>query len=83
MLTNLFYLLLLFTGFFSGLILAKLCKDEIKAWRKRLFMISIISLILILLLVLIPLKIYEYRLPTIITLLFIAIVDLTIIWKSY
>ena len=82
MLTNLYYTLLLLAGFAVGLFLAKLCKDEIKAWRKRLFIISGISLLLAIIVSFIPIEIYLYKFPTIISLFFIIIVCLTINWKS-
>ena len=80
MLTNLLYLVLLLVGFPAGLLLAYLCKDEIKAWKKRLFILSAISLISI---VVVSFLNFEYKLPVIISLFFIIIVCLTIVWKSH
>jgi len=80
MLTNLFYLVLLLVGFPVGLLLAYLCKDELKAWKKRLFIMSIISLLLI---VVVSFLNFEYKLPVIISLFFIIIVCLTIVWKGH
>ncbi len=82
MLTNLFYVLLLFIGFLVGILLSKLCKDEIKKWRKRLLIMNLIFLVLAIIVSFIPLRTYQYKLPTIITLFFIIIVNLTISWKS-
>ena len=82
MLNNLLYLLILILGVFAGLFLSKICRDEIRAWRKRLFIMSIVSFVLIVLVFLIPIDIYYYKLPTIVTLLFIIVVDLTIVWKT-
>lgn len=79
MLTNLFYLLVLLLGFPAGLLLAYLCKDEIKAWKRTLFIMSGISLLLI---VVVSFLNFEYKLPVIISLFFIIITCLTIIWKS-
>lgn len=76
---NLFYLLLLLAGFPVGLLLAKLCKDEIKKWRKRLFIISAILLISI---IVVSFLNFEYKFPVIISLFFVIIVCLTIVWKS-
>lgn len=76
---NLFYLLLLLAGFPAGLLLAKLCKDEIKKWRKRLFIISAILLISI---IVVSFLNFEYKFPVIISLFFVIIVCLTIVWKS-
>jgi len=82
MLNNLFYLLILVFGFFVGIFLSKICRDEIIVWRKRLLIMSVISFVLIVVVFLIPSHIYEYKLPTIITLFFIIVVDLTVVWKS-
>ncbi len=78
-LSNLLYILLLAAGFPAGLILAKLCKEEIKIWKKRLKIISIISLILA---ITIYFTTFELKIPIIITLIFIIITSMTIIWKS-
>jgi|TARA_B100001971_G_C18169573_1_gene526285 uncharacterized membrane protein YoaK (UPF0700 family) len=83
MLTNLSYILLLVAGFFVGIILSRLCKDEIKKWRKRLFIMSVISFVLVIIVSFIPFGTYKYKIPTIITLFFIIIVNLTISWKSH
>ena len=83
MLTNLYYLLLLIAGFPTGLLLAHICKDEIKKWRGRLFLISGLSLILAVGISLIPFSVYLYKIPTIIALFFLIIVCLTINWKSH
>ncbi len=80
MLTNLLYLILLLIGFPTGLLLAYLCKDELKVWKKRLFIMSCISLLLI---VVVSFLNFEYKLPVIISLFFIIIVCLTIVWKSH
>ncbi len=73
------YLLLLLLGFPIGLILAYLCKEEIKSWRKRLKLISIICLVLI---IIILFTNFQYKLPIIFTFLFMIITCLTIVWKS-
>lgn len=83
MLENLIYILILVAGFPAGLILAKMCKDEIKAWRKRLKIISVICLIGAVAVAFIPSNIFMYKLPVIIALFFIIITSLTIVWKSH
>lgn len=80
MLTNLFYIIILVLGFPVGIILAKLCKDEIKKWRKRLKIISAICFILALGLIFTD---FDYKISVIVTLFFIIITNLTVIWKSY
>lgn len=82
MLQNLYYLILLLLGFPAGLLLAWLCKDEIKKWRGRMFLISVLSLVLIIILSFLSFEFYLYKIPTIISLFFIIIVCLTINWKS-
>ena len=79
MIQNTFYVLLLIMGFPVGLYLSKLCSDEIKKWRKELIGISIIALASA---VAISFTSFEYILPTIMSLFFMIIVCLTIVWKS-
>jgi hypothetical protein len=83
MFTNLIYIIILILGFPAGLILAKMCKDEIKQWRKRLVIMSIICLILALAVSFLSYSIFEYKLPVIIALFFMIITCLTIVWKSH
>jgi len=80
MIQNLFYLLLLLIGFPIGLLLVKLCREEIKSWRKRLFIISVLSFIFIIIMSFVK---FLYKIPIIISLFFIIIICLTIIWRSY
>jgi len=80
MLTSLFYILLLASGFPAGLILARLCKEEIRNWKKRLLIISAICLILAVIISFID---FMYKIPVIIALIFIIITDLTLIWRSH
>jgi len=79
MLTNLLYLLLLIIGIPTGLWLSKLCEEELKAWRKRLFIISVICFVLVVVMLFTN---FLYKIPIIISLFFIIIVCLTIIWRS-
>jgi hypothetical protein len=81
MLKNLLYLVLLSSGVLFGLFLSKLCKEEIKNWRKRLIIISILSLVLSFIVFFIPITFYAYRVPTIMGLFFIIITFLTIVRK--
>jgi uncharacterized membrane protein YoaK (UPF0700 family) len=69
-------------GFPTGILLAKLCKDEIKKWKGRMILISALSGIIIICLIFLPIEIYPYKYPAIITLIFIVIMCLTIYWKS-
>jgi len=80
MLTNLIYLLILIVGFPAGIILSNLCKDEIKAWRFRLFSLSVISFIILIVLLFMNIN---YKIPIIVTLFFIIITCLTIIWRTH
>lgn len=76
MLENLLYVLIILLGFPTGLFLASLCKDEIRSWKKRLNLISLISLIFIIILLFLNL---QFKKPIIITLLFIITSNLAII----
>lgn len=77
---NIFYLIILVLGFPVGLILAKLCKDEIKKWRRGLLITSGIYLVLIIGILFINI---EYKIPVIISLGFMIITNMGIIWKNY
>ncbi len=80
MINTILYLILLVLGFPVGLLLAKFCKEEIKNWRKRLLITSIISFVLTLILSFLD---FQYKIPVIVALFFIIITDLTVLWKSY
>jgi hypothetical protein len=80
MLKTLIYIIILALGFPTGLVLARFCREEIKNWRKRFLIISIICLILAIITAFLD---FIYRIPVIIALIFIIIVLLTIIWKSH
>jgi len=79
MLEIILYILVLFAGFPAGLILANLCYEEIKNWGNRFKIISLICLILAVLIFFIN---FEYKIPVIISLLFIIITSLTLVWKG-
>ncbi len=80
MLNTLLYLVLLILGFPIGLILAKVCREEIKNWRKRLLIISGISFLISIIIFFFK---FDYKVPVIVALFFIIITDLTVLWKSY
>lgn len=73
-----FYLIIIVLGFPVGLILANLCKDEIKKWKKRLLWISGICLILA---IITAFTNFQYKIPVVLTLLFIIITNLTVVWE--
>lgn len=80
MLKNWFYLILLVLGIPIGYLLFYLCKDEIKKWKKRLTIMIIISLILIPIMFFIN---FIYKIPVIISLLFMDLVFFTILLKNH
>ncbi len=80
MLNNLLFIILLLLGFPTGLFLAWFCKDEIKAWKKRMIAISVICLILAILLSFVN---YPYKIPAVLSLFFMTITSLMIVWKSH
>lgn len=79
MLSNLLYLLVLIIGFPTGLLLAHLCMEEVKAWKKKLFIMSGISLLFI---IIVSFLEFSYKFPVIISLFFVIIVCLTMGWKK-
>lgn len=81
MLEVLIYIAILIAGIPAGLVLFKMCSDEIKAWKKRLFIISIVCLVLGFLVWLIPG--FDYKIPSDITLGFVIIMNMTIILRKY
>jgi hypothetical protein len=72
------YLIILLLGIPTGIYLAWLCKDEIKAWRFRMILISILSFAIAIVLFFIN---FQYKIPVILSLFFIIITCLTIVWK--
>ena len=80
MIEVLFYFGMLLLGIPSGLFLVRLCRDEIQKWTGRLkFMIGV-CIILGLGLIF---SSFTYKIPTIVSLLFVIIVNLVILKKSY
>jgi len=77
---TIFYILILLAGFPVGYYLSYICKDEIKNWRKRFLALSIVALIGA---VGISFTGFEYKFPVIMSLFFIIITCLTVIYKSY
>ncbi|MBR9706518.1 hypothetical protein GOV14_05765 [Candidatus Pacearchaeota archaeon] len=82
MLQNIIYLLILIAGFPVGMILSRMCFDEVKAWRGRLVLVTIICLIIAFIISTTKFS-YDYSFEATIALLFIGITSLTIIWRSY
>lgn len=78
MLSNLFYLILLLIAIPTGLILKKLCKDEIKNWAGRFKLICLVSFILSLIFLY---SNFEYKIPVIFSLFFIMITMIVLVWN--
>ena len=79
MILNLLYVLILVLAFPTGYLLAWLAKDELVDGRKWFILIAIISVI-----AQIPVALLvETKLPAILTLLFLSIISLVAVWKSY
>lgn len=76
---KLLYIITLILGYPFGIYLAWLCKDEVKAWKTRLIIISIIGLISS---VVLYFFVFSYKFQIILTLFFIIITCLTIVWKT-
>ncbi len=78
MLQEITYLSIILLGILNGFILIYFCKDEINAWRKRFFIIAIISGLFAAALFFTP---FEYKIPTIVALLFMSVTSITIFLK--
>jgi hypothetical protein len=66
-------------GFGNGLLLAHLCKEEVRKWNVRFFIIALVTALL-------SIGIYftklPYKLPITMALLFMCITSLTIVFKG-
>ncbi len=72
--------LILLTAFPVAYFLIYLCKDEIRGWRKRLNVISLISLILAIVMFFTE---FEFKVPIIITCFFVIIMNFTIVYSIF
>jgi membrane protein YdbS with pleckstrin-like domain len=79
MVQNLLYVLILLAGFPVGHFFSRLCKDEIKSWKRMLIVISVVSLVLA---VVISFTGFAFKFPVILTLFFVIIMNLVIVWKA-
>ena len=77
---NLLYMLILLLGFPVGYYLAYITKDEIKKWRGRLIGLGVVCLISA---VGISFTGFGYKFPSMMSLFFMLIVNLVVVWKSY
>ncbi len=75
----LFYLILLLTTIPTGLILKKLCRDEIGNWIGRFKLLGLVCFILSLIFLY---SNFEYKIPVIFSLFFIIITMIVLIWKK-
>lgn len=80
MIKELLYLVLLALAFPSGIYLAKVCREEIVKWRKRMITLAgacfFIGIGLLL-------SNFRYRFAYFIGLVFVMLTFLIIVWKSY
>jgi len=73
------YLILLGFGIPVGFFLAWLCSDEVKNWRRRFLLIALVSLILV---AFVFFSDFIYKIPVIVSLLFIVVVNIAVVRKS-
>ncbi|MAG02842.1 hypothetical protein CMI42_05890 [Candidatus Pacearchaeota archaeon] len=78
MIKEMIFILIILAGVFNGKILAIMCKDELKLWRKRFFYVAIVCLFLV---VGVYFSSFELRIPVIVVLLFMVVTGL-VVWKS-
>ncbi len=73
------YLLIVFVGIPAGLILAKLCREELTAWKRRFTYVVIVSLILM---PVVYVTNFEYKIPVIVALGFLVLALITITYQA-
>jgi hypothetical protein len=76
MIKELFYLIVILLGIPTGLILKRLCSDEIKNWKSRIKTGILAVIILILFLLFAD---FEYRVPIIVSLSFFIVSNIVIL----
>lgn len=74
--------LIIILAFPIGYLLAKICKEELVAGRILLFALYLTSLILTLIFIFLPID-KQFKLPIILSLIFIVIVSFMAFWLSY
>lgn len=79
MLEGLFYLLILLIGIPVGLVLVKLCRDEVGSWRFRFkLMIGVCFGII----GVVAFSNFEFKIPVIVSLLFVVVVGLVVVRRG-
>jgi len=73
------YILLLLSAFPIGIILKRLCKDEIESWQFRFKIISLTSLLISLVVLYYD---FEYKIPVMLSLFFISVTMIFLVWKN-
>jgi len=73
------YSIIILLGIPTGVIISKMCKEELNFWKIRLITISALSFILSLI---IYFSNFEYKIPLIVTLSFVIIMNLTMIKRT-
>lgn len=76
MVKNFVYGLIIALAILAGYFLSYICKDEIKSWKKRLNIITIISLFFCLIIYFLD---FDLKIPVILVLLFVALTNQTIV----
>lgn len=75
MIKEIIYLIIILSGIPVGLFLAKICKEEIKSWRKRLKILIVSCIVVIVAVFFLD---FEYKISAIVTLSFMIVTCLTI-----
>ncbi len=79
MIKELLYALVILLGIPIGLFLAWVAKDELKAWRKRFYIIAVVCLIASIFFVF---SNFEFRIPVVLGFIFIVVVSSVIIIRA-
>lgn len=70
--------MIVFAGFPVGIIISSICKEELRAWKRRFTYIVVVSLILI---PIVYVASFEYRIPVIVALVFLIVTLMTVTYR--
>lgn len=79
MIKEMLYVLIILLGIPTGLFLSNLCKEELESWKHRVSSMALFSFLLTLILYFTT---FEYRVPVMVSLLFMVVTFVSIVVRS-
>lgn len=79
MIKEVLYIIVIILGIPTGYLLSYMCKEEVEVWMKRLSAIAVIAIALGIIMFFIN---FEYKIPVSVTMGFIAVFCLTIVFRK-